>query len=437
MQKGIMKIKLPQNPWILFLPFLAFYIVFVLMFPTTGHQGDEERYLLFAKNLVNGFYSPPAPDINLTNGPGWPIVLMPFIALGLPLITITIANAFFYYVSTIYLYKALKETVSYNLTVLFSMLWACYYVAFQNMPFTHTETITYLLVSVLIYSMVKAFKPGTIKEVRKYLLMAGFMIGYIVLTKVAFGFVLIFMLAGTILLWLTNRNALNYKKGLFIMLMGFATVLPYMVYVYSITGRVLYWSTTAGSTLYWSSTPYKDEYGDWKLELKQNPVDMGNYNIPGSGDSLVAHHQEDYNEIYKYKGVEQDDVWKAKAFENIRKHPGKYLQNCLYNIGRLVFHYPFSMAVQRPKVLLVFPANGIILTMMLFCMIPTFINWRRISYHVRFLLFFTVLYLGASTLVTAYVRMFTIIVPILLFWFAYIFQETVKVNLRFSKKPDS
>lgn len=437
MPSGIKNIKLPKNPWLLFLPFLVLYIIFVLIFPTTGHQGDEERYLMFANNLVNGFYSPPAPDINLTNGPGWPIILMPFIALGLPLITITIANAFFYYLSIIFLYKALKETVSYQLTLLFSMLWACYYVAFQNMPFTHTETITYLLVSVLVFSMVKAFKPGAGKESNKYILLAGFMIGYIVLTKVAFGFVLIFMLAGTLILWLTNRRSVNYKKGLFIMLIGLATVSPYMIYIYQLTGRVLYWSTTAGSTLYWSSTPYKEEYGDWKLELKQGPVEMGNYNIPGSGDSLVAHHQEDYNEIYKYKGVEQDDVWKRKAIENIKKHPGKYLQNCLYNIGRLVFHYPFSQAVQRPKVLLVFPANGIILTMMLFCLIPTFKNWRKVSYPLRFMLFFTILYLGASTLVTAYVRMFTIIVPILLFWFAYIFHKTVKVNLSFSKVDDA
>jgi len=437
MPSGINNIKLPKNPWLLFLPFLVLYIIFVLIFPTTGHQGDEERYLMFANNLVNGFYSPPAPDINLTNGPGWPIILMPFIALGLPLITITIANAFFYYLSIIFLYKALKETVSYQLTLLFSMLWACYYVAFQNMPFTHTETITYLLVSVLVFSMVKAFKPGAGKESNKYILLAGFMIGYIVLTKVAFGFVLIFMLAGTLILWLTNRRSVNYKKGLFIMLIGLATVSPYMIYIYQLTGRVLYWSTTAGSTLYWSSTPYKEEYGDWKLELKQGPVEMGNYNIPGSGDSLVAHHQEDYNEIYKYKGVEQDDVWKRKAIENIKKHPGKYLQNCLYNIGRLVFHYPFSQAVQRPKVLLVFPANGIILTMMLFCLIPTFKNWRKVSYPLRFMLFFTILYLGASTLVTAYVRMFTIIVPILLFWFAYIFHKTVKVNLSFSKVDDA
>ena len=112
----------------------------------------------------------------------------------------------------------------------------------------------------------------------------------------------------------------------------------------------------------------------------------------------------------------------------------KYLQNCVYNVGRLVFHYPFSQAVQRPKVLLVFPANGIILTLMLFCLIPTFINWRKLNYGVRYMLLFTFLYLGASTMVTAYVRMFTVIVPILFFWFAMIFDKTVKINLKLNKE---
>jgi 4-amino-4-deoxy-L-arabinose transferase-like glycosyltransferase len=414
------------------------YIIFVLIFPTTGHQGDEERYLMFADNLVHGFYSPPAPDINLTNGPGWPIILMPFVGLGLPLICITVMNAFFYYLSVIFLYKALKETVSYNLTLIFSLFWACYYVAFQNMPFTHTETFTYLLVSILIFSLVKAFKPVNIKDSRKYIILAGFMMGYIVLTKVAFGFVLIFMFAGTALLWFTKRSAVNYKKGLFITLIGLATIAPYMIYVYQLTGRMLYWSTTAGSALYWSSSPYKEEYGDWKLELKQGPVEMGNYNIPGSGDSLVAHHQKDYDEIFKYKGMEQDDAFKRIAMNNIKNHPIKYIQNCIYNTGRLIFHYPFSQAVQRPKVLLVFPANGIILTLLLFSLIPTYMNWRKLSYPIRFLLLFTIMYLGASVLVTAFVRMFTIIVPILFFWFAFIFEKCVKVNLMYDdhKKED-
>ena len=311
------------------------------------------------------------------------------------------------------------------------MFWACYYVAFQNMPFTHTETFTYLLVAIFIFALTKAFKPGSTK---KYIFLAGFMMGYIVLTKVAFGFVLLFMLAGSALLWLIKRKAVNYRKGLFITLIGLATISPYMIYIYQLTGRVFYWSTTAGSALYWSSSPYKDEYGDWKLELKQGPVEMGNYNIPGSGDSLVAHHQKEYDEIYKYKGLEQDDAFKRIAINNIKQHPLKYLQNCIYNAGRLVFHYPFSQAVQRPKVLLIFPVNGIIFTLMLFSLVPTFKNWKKISYPLRFMLFFTLLYLGASLLVVAYVRMFTIIVPVLLFWFAFIFQRSVKVNLDFKEE---
>ena len=434
MLNRIHDIKIFHRPWLLFLPFLVLYIIFVLIFPTNGHQGDEERYLMFADNIIHGFYSPPPPNVNLTNGPGWPLMIAPFLALGLPLISITIFNAFCYYVSTVFLYKALKETVSFNLTLIFSFAWACYYVAFQNMPFTHTETFTYLLISVFVYAMARIFKPGSQEGIGKYIFLAGFMMGFVVLTKVAFGFVLIFTLVGSALLWLFNRKAVNYKKGLFVSLIAFATVFPYMVYIYNLTGRILYWSTTAGSTLYWASSPYKEEYGDWKLELKQGPVEMGNYNIPGVTDSLVAHHQADYDAIYKYSGVEQDDMWKKKAMENIKKHPMKYLQNCFYNVGRLVFHYPFSQAVQRPKVLLVFPANGIILTLMLFCLIPTFINWRKLNYGVRYMLLFTFLYLGASTMVTAYVRMFTVIVPILFFWFAMIFDKTVKINLKLNKE---
>lgn len=427
-----------KSPFLLFLPFLVVLIIYVLIFPTNGKHGDEARYLMFANNIIHGFYSPPAPDVNLTNGPGYPLILVPFLALGMPLISLTILNACFYYLSIVFLYKALQLVVSTIITLTFSFFWACYYVAYQNIPFTHTETLTYLLVSMLIYFSLKAFSDGTIAEKRKYILLSGFFLGYIVLTKIAFGYVLLFMLAGSFLLWLTKKKSLNYRKGVIILLVAFATVSPYLVYTYHMTGRPFYWSTTAGSTLYWASTPYEDEYGDWKLELKRGRVEDGNYNIPGAGDSLRAHHQKDYDEIYKYKGVEQDDAFKKIAINNILSHPFKYIKNCVYNIGRLIFHYPFSEAVQRPKVLLVFPINGIIFTLMLFCTLLSVINWRKMSYPLRFLLLFTLLYLGESALVTAFVRMFTIIVPILMLWFAYTFQKSVKINLSFSEnKKDS
>ena len=42
---------------------------------------DECRYISFAENLLNGFYSPSAPNINLWSGPGFPIILMPLVSL--------------------------------------------------------------------------------------------------------------------------------------------------------------------------------------------------------------------------------------------------------------------------------------------------------------------------------------------------------------------
>ena len=426
-------IKITKNPYLLFLPFLIVLIIFVILNPTDGY-GDEHRYLMFAKNLVHGFYSPPPPNVILTNGPGYPIILVPFVALGLPLTYITLLNPFLYYFSIIFLYKALQKVVSYNTTLIFSFMWACYYLAYQNIVYVMTETLTYLLISVLIYALVNVFQSTSRSRTIKYIALTGFIFGYIVLTKIAFIYVLLAMFLGSAIIWLFNQKKTGYKRLTAVTLGGFITVLPYLIYAYALTGRMFYWNTNTGDSLYWNSTPFSNEYGDWKGDLSQGAADLSNYNIPGASDTLVAHHQKDFNIINQYSGYARDSVFKAIAISNIKDHPLKFLQNCFYNAGRLLFHYPFSQAIQRPKILLVFPINGILLTLMLFSLIPTFLNWRKLTIPLKFLLIFTFLYLGMSVLVSGLVRMFTIIVPILLFWFANIFQNTVKINLRFNDK---
>ena len=429
-------IKTSRNPFLLFLPFLIILIIYVVLNPTHGNKGDEARYLEYAHNLLHGFYSPPPPHINLTNGPGYPIILMPFLGLGLPLITITIMNAVFYYLSIVFLFKALQKIVSEKITLFFSFFWACYYIAYQNLPFTHTETFTYLLISLLIFLLLKAFEAGDPRVTRKYIFLSGFIMGYIVLTKIAFVYVLLAMFLGSAVLFLINRKNINFRRGFFITLIGLATFIPYSIYTYHLTDRMFYWNTNTGVSMYWSTSTFPEEYGDWKQDLTEGTVEQGNFNIPGADDSLVAHHQKDYDRIFHGKGftqegLEQDDAFRKIAMDNIKAHPLKYIQNCVYNVGRLIFHYPFSQAVQRPKVLLVLPLNGIVFTLIIFCLIPTLMNWRKIPFSLRFLLVFTFLYLGLSSMVTAYVRMFTIIVPVLLFWFAVILQKTVKVKFNF------
>jgi hypothetical protein len=191
-----------------------------------------------------------------------------------------------------------------------------------------------------------------------------------------------------------------YKKGLIITGIALLTTAPYLLYTFNLTGRLFYWGMGSDS-LYWMSSPDKNEYGDWTQQLVLNPTIYANYNIYGADSLLLANHQKDFDELDKYKGIERDDLFKELAIRNIKAHPVKYAQNVVYNMGRLLFNYPYSQAIQKPKYLVIFPINGILLTLMLFSLIPTVINWKRIPFYLKFLLIMVFLYLGASALVSA------------------------------------
>jgi 4-amino-4-deoxy-L-arabinose transferase-like glycosyltransferase len=442
-------IKINKNPFLLFSPFLLLYIVLVLIFPTQGTMGDENRYLMFAQNLIHGFYSPPAPGIDIGDGPGYPILLMPFLALNLPLICIALANPIMYYLSIILLFKAIQQVVSFRIAFIFSLFWACFYNSYENMPLILPEAFTAFLISLLVFNLLAAFNPVNSKKTKKYIYLSGFIIGYIALTKLIFGYVLAFMVIGSGLLCIINRKNENPRKALIILLIAITTTAPYLIYTYHLTGRIFYWGTSGGENLYWMSTPYKGEYGSWAPYpiLKHDSVNLigstgydrrgGQLNnnnrindIPGSNDSIKSHHQENYKEINKYKGVEKDDAYKRIAIYNIKSHPVKYLENCFSNIGRILFNYPYSYSFQKAGTLLRLPLTGTIVVFMLFCLVPTFMNWRKIIFPIRFLLFFVLLYLGGSVLASAETRMFTVIVPILLFWMAFIIQKSIKINIK-------
>jgi hypothetical protein len=134
--------------------------------------------------------------------------------------------------------------------------------------------------------------------------------------------------------------------------------------------------------------------------------------------------------------VPDDDIIKRIAIQNIKSYPLKYLQNWTCNIGRMLFGFPYSYELQRPGPLLGLPQSGLICLLLLFSLIPTLINWFKIIYPIRFVIFFTLLYLGGSSLASAESRMFTSIVPILLVWIAYILQNTIRINLKFEKKSE-
>lgn len=443
-------IKITQNPYLIFLPFILFYIGIVLFYNTDTLVGDENRFLLYARNLTNGYYSP--SDITLGNGPGYPIILTPFVAFDLPYLFIKLLNPVFYYLSIIFLFKALQQVVSFRVALIFSLFWACYYNGFESMHLMYSEIFTYFLVSLLLFLLLKAFNPDTSNKKGKYIILSGFIMGYIILTKVIFGYVLLFFIIALGILWVLNRRAVNYKKSLNILIVAFITVAPYLVYTYNLTGKLFYWSTTGGENLYWMSSHYEGEYGSWfaapnkttNFESTEDSISHSKESgyldfinadnlIPGTGDSIKSRHQKHFDEIIQNSGtgVQRDEMFRKIAIKNIKENPLNYFKNCFSNAGRILFNYPYSYSTQRPSTLLRFPLNGIILLLMVFCLIPTMLNWHKLLFPVRFMIFFFFLYLGGSVLGTAEIRMFSIVVPMILFWIAYILQKSVRVKLKF------
>lgn len=439
-------LKLSQRPFLLFIPFLIFYVILILICASPANFGDENRYLSYASNLTHGFYSHPAPFLDLGNGPGYPLIITPLVALGLPLIFIKLLNAVFYYFSVILLFKSLQTIVTFNFALIFSLVWALYPNTFEQLPYALPEVFASSLIPLLLFSLIRAFNPGETKKTYKYIIIASLTFGYLALTKPIFGYVLLFMIGGTALLSFMSKRNVNCKKSLIVVAIAFLITIPWLAYTYHMTGKILYWSSYGGNNLYWMSSPYENEYGDWSpYPFPYNEKDQ----LPGTLEKVKSRHHKDFEQIFKsnkaqelyfkngeiygnpYTGVIQDDTLKSIAYRNILSYPRNFIQNCISNAGRMLFNYPSAYTLQKPSTLKRLPINGTLLVFASFCFIITLVNWKRILFSLRFLLFFAMLYFGGSLLGSAGPRMFTLIVPILLFWIAYIFERTIKVKVRF------
>jgi hypothetical protein len=446
----LQKNRIFQNPFFFFLPFLLFYIVFIFIFQHPTPWGDETRNLRDVYNLLQGYFSPPPPNIILGSGPGYQLVVLPFIALKFPLLAIRLLNALFLYFSIVLLFKILVKFVPRTLAICCSFFWGCYYNSYDFLAVIYSETITLLIVTLLLFLLLKVFSPLQKTFSKKYIVLSGLVFGYLILVKVIFAYVLLCMLLGVGVLWLLNRQASNYRKSFYILLIAFATLLPYLCYTYQLTGKVFYLSTQSGNNLYWMSSLAEDEYGSWfysplhgtkvgeSSSNKVPPTKISSIDFksrsqyfPGYEDTIAVRHANDFAVLSPYEntGVALDEMYKELAIKNIQANPIKFIKNCWSNVGRILFNYPYSYSLQKPATLLRFPLNGLLLLLMLVAAIPTYKNWKHIPFAIRFMLCVMALYLGGSILGCAEIRMFTVAVPVLLVWLAFVLQKSVHINL--------
>ncbi|HTD40106.1 MAG TPA: glycosyltransferase family 39 protein [Mucilaginibacter sp.] len=424
-----MMMKLTRNPYFIFLPFLVLYavVVFINKWPTL--YGDEIRYADFAWRLLHGYYSPPAPHIDLWNGPGYPLTIVPFMALKIHSLTITLMNAVYLYLGLVFLYKALKLVTNHKIALLFTLPLAIYPNALSILPILYTEAFTCFLVSSFIYSLTLVYTHGKIK----YVIIAGLVLGYLTLTKIIFGYVLLLGLVTCLILILFKKNRPYHLMSVKVLLIAFAVTLPYLGYTYHMTGKVFYWGNSGGMSLYWMSTPYENEYGDWKLPQLTNNQYPLLFKSPEGAAMLKKNHSKEVNFILKHNDLEQDALFKQAAIRNIENHPIKFIENYYYNCSRMLFNFPYTYSYQDGAIVGNIIRGSLLLWASLIGIVLTVINRRRVIYPVKFLLLITGIYLVLSGALSAYPRQLDVMIPVLLFWLGVLTFNIKKPSFKFAE----
>jgi hypothetical protein len=421
-----------RSPYILFIPFLIFYACFIIINRPPKLHDDEVRYMEFTQHLLKGFYSPPYPHINLWNGPGYPITLMPFVALKVPVLYISLLNALYIYMAVVLLYKALNVITNYKIASLFGLILAVYPNILSVLTMLYTEPLTYCLVSAMLYSTTLCFY----KKKFRYLFVAGITLGFLTLTKIIFGYVIILCLFTCLVLALFKKYKTNYIMSAKILAIAFACTFPYLVYTCNLTGKVLYWGNSGGLSLYWMSSPYDNEYGDWKhpgLTNRQYPQSF-KFKNKEAAVQLKANHLDDMRSILKHQGVKRDELFKQTAITNIKQHPFKFLQNYYYNISRMLFNFPYSYAYQDAAIIRNILIGSIVLWSSLACLFLTLYNWKKTVFPLKTILLITAVYLLLSGALSAYPRQLDVIIPVLLFWCGFVKANTMKFRFDYTSE---
>ncbi len=400
---------------IYFLPLLLLYLAIIFLAYNHKLENDELRYVKFAHNLFHGYYSPP-DHLNLWNGPGYPLLLTPFVIVKSGWLPARILNAFLLFFAVIYFFRTLKMYLNEKAAFYISYILGIYPPVLRDLPSLLTEIFVFFLICGFVYHFCRLGQHDG--KIRFHLLISSFYLAVIALTKIIFGYVILAMMAISLIACIIRRKK-NMINVLYVSIIAMIFCLPYLCYTYSLTGKIFYWGNSGGMSLYWMSTPYSGELGNW---YDRSQV----YSEP----QLYANHHKFFDRIAKLDSVRQDEEFKKQSLKNIREHPLKYLYNWLCNVSRILFSYPYSYKLQSPNSLFYIIPNMFLLVLATLCIYPTFKSYRNIPLEIKMLLLISVIYLGGSSLLSAYGRQLCPVIPILLLWISFTLFRLVEVRMR-------
>ncbi len=402
------------------LPLLTIYITLIVINPKNELWGDEGGYLRFASNLTHGYYSPP-DEIDLWWGPGYPMILAPLVLLKLSWLVIRLLNACLLFFAVVYFHQTLSLYSSSKYLVHLTYLFGLYPPFLRHVGHIITETLVIFLISAMTYHFCKLSQQK--QNSRTHQILAGVFLGYLALTKVFFGYVIAAGLILSVLVFIVFKRSDVVKKAIVTCCIAFVVCLPYLIYTYSLTGKVFYWGTSGGSQLYWMSAPFDGELGDcgptfstrsrW-AHYAEELRGEGAFVDSGGTPELAKNHLSFFDKVSQLPNiVAKDDALKKAAISNIRNHPFKYLKNWFANLGRLLFDYPYSYRVQSLRTYFYLLPNVFILVFGVVSIYPLWRYRRAIPMEIYLLLAFAAIAIFGTSLVSAMARQFFVLTPII------------------------
>lgn len=358
---------------------------------------DENLYFQYARNLSQGFYSPPG-RVSLWMGPGWPLLLVPTLGTGYPLLAGRLLNALLIPGAGFAMFHVLRRWADAPAAMGAALAFTFYPPILRNAAYASSEGPAILFLS-LVVLVVVSMREGDRALGPKTALM-GALLAALALTKVFFGYVLLSCIAVYLVAWALRRDAASLRL-LAGTALGLLLCAPYLFYSYGLTGKVFYWGTSGGMSLYWMSSPRPGDLGDWHAVWEVDEKDE------------FASHRPFFERIKALDEVEADALYKRQALQNIREHPASYLRNWFLNLGRLVFNYPYSYKPLTLRPLVYVIPNGLVLAFLAYVFLFLRPPPRAFAPGMVYLSLFLAGSLFGLSLLSMCARMYTMLAPVL------------------------
>ena len=176
---------------LILLPLAALYLAISFTMSSPTFVGDESSYVEYASQMVHGTSALPR-DFRLWWGPGYPFVLVPFIVLRLPWIAAKSLNAAFLFGAILYFHELMRRYIVGTSALAITIALGLYPPFMREAPHLMTESLVFLLICSFMFHFCALYNSA--RRFRLHLAAASLSLGYLALTKVFFGYVLIAVL---------------------------------------------------------------------------------------------------------------------------------------------------------------------------------------------------------------------------------------------------